>query len=57
MGCSQSDLTARNQSAASDLALDLGGVPYAPTSQRGDGCAYFTLAKNNMVVKVGRPDS
>ena len=50
-------MTARNQSAASDLALDLGGVPYAPTSQRGDGCAYFTLAKNNMVVKVGRPDS
>lgn len=48
-------MTARNQGG--EVALDIGGVPYAPTSQRGDGFAYFMLKKNNAIVKVGRPDT
>ena len=48
-------MTARNQGG--EVALDIGGVPYVATSQRGDGFAYFALKKNNAIVKVGRPDT
>ena len=55
MGCSASELTARNNGGLTDL--DIGDNLYAPASSRGDGSAYFTWKKENEIVQVSKPDS
>ena len=54
MGCSSSELTARNTGQTS--LLDIGDAPYLATTRRGDGCAYFTWKKDDEIMKISPAD-